>query len=103
TLLSPLRGVVQSVPVEQGKSLKVGDMLVEFAHLSVVWGWAEFYENELTMLKVDQKIDITAKSYPGEKFEGTISLINPFLDEAKRTAKISIDIPNPNFKLRPGM
>ena len=103
TFLSPFRGIVQSVPAEQGKSVKVGDMLVEVADLSVVWVWAEFYENELPMLKVDQKIDITAKSYPGEKFEGTISLINPFLEEAKRTAKVRIDIPNPDFKLRPGM
>src|SRR5712692_8507789 len=103
TLLSPFRGVVQSVPVEQGKSVKMGDMLVEVADLSVVWVWAEFYENELSMLKVGQKIDVTAKSYPGEKFEGTISLINPFLEEAKRTAKVRIDIPNPDFKLRPAM
>src|SRR6266446_1849005 len=103
TLLSPFRGVVQSVPVEQGKSVKVGDILVEVADLSLVWMWAEFYENELSMLQVGQKIDITTKSYPGEKFEGTISLINPFLDEAKRTAKVRIDIPNPDFKLRPAM
>ena len=103
TLLSPFRGVVQSVPVEQGKGVGIGNMLVEVADLSVVWVWAEFYENELAMLKVGQKIDITAKSYPGEKFEGTISLINPFLDEAKRTAKVRIDIPNPDFKLRPAM
>jgi len=103
TLLSPFRGVVQSVPVDQGKSVKIGDMLVEVADLSVVWVWLEFYENELPMLKVGQQIHITAKSYPAEKFEGTISLINPFLDEAKRTAKVRIDIPNPDFKLRPAM
>src|SRR5437899_7957991 len=103
TLLSPFRGVVQSVPVEQGKGVGIGDMLVEVADLSVVWVWADFYEDELPMLKVGQKIDITAKSYPGEKFEGTISLINPFLEEAKRTAKVRIDIPNPDFKLRPAM
>src|SRR5215813_10396858 len=103
TLLSPFRGVVQSVPVEQGKSLKVGDMLVEVADLSVVWVWAELYENELPMLQVGQKIGVTTKSYPGEKFEDTISLINPFLEEAKRTAKVRIDIANPDFKLRPGM
>src|SRR6266498_4075777 len=103
TLLSPFRGIVQSVPAEQGKSVKVGDLLVEVADLSVVWVWAEFYENELSMLQVGQKIDIRAKSYPGEKFDGTIALINPFLDEAKRTAKVRIDIPNPDFKLRPGM
>src|SRR5207244_8441844 len=81
TLLSPFRGVVQSVPLEQGKSVKTGDMLVEVADLSVVWVWAEFYENELSMLQAGQKIAVTAKSYPGEKFAGTISVINPFLDE----------------------
>src|SRR5207253_4270026 len=103
TLLSPFRGVVQSVPVEQGKSVITGDLLVEVADLSVVWLWAEFYENELSMLQVAQKLTITAKSYPGQNFDGTISLIDPFLDATKRTAKVRIDIPNPDFKLRPGM
>jgi Cu(I)/Ag(I) efflux system membrane fusion protein len=103
TLLSPFRGVVQSVPVEQGKSVKMGDMLVEVADLSLVWMWAEFYENELSMLQAGQKIAVTAKSYPGHNFDGTIRLINPFLDETKRTAKVRIDIPNPDFELRPGM
>jgi len=103
TLLSPFRGVVQSVPVEQGKNVKVGDMLVEVADLSVVWVWAEFYENELSMLQAGQEFAITTASYPGEIFQGTISVINPFLDPAKRTARVRIDIPNPDFKLRPAM
>jgi membrane fusion protein, copper/silver efflux system len=103
TLLSPFRGVVQSVPVEQGKNVKVGDLLVEVADLSLVWMWAEFYENELSMLQVGQKLAITAKSYPGENFDGTIALIDPFINETKRTAKVRIDIPNTDFKLRPGM
>lgn len=103
TLLSPFRGVVQSVPVEQGKSVKAGDLLVEVADLSVVWVWAEFYENELPMLKVGQKIEVTTDSYPAAQFNGTIALIDPFLDQTKRTAKARIDIPNPDFKLRPGM
>jgi Cu(I)/Ag(I) efflux system membrane fusion protein len=103
TLLSPFRGVVQSVPVEQGKSVKPGDLLVEVADLSVVWLWAEFYENELSMLQLGQKLTVTAKSYPGQNFDGTLSLIDPFLDATKRTAKVRIDIPNPDFKLRPGM
>jgi RND family efflux transporter MFP subunit len=103
TLLSPFRGVVQSVPIEQGKSVKTGDMLVEVADLSDVWVWAEFYEDELSMLSVGQKFAISAKTYLGEKFEGTISVINPFLDETKRTAKVRIEIANPDFKLRPGM
>ena len=60
--------------------------------------WAEFYENELSMLQVGQKLAVTAKSYPGQNFDGTISLIDPFINETKRTAKVRIDIPNRGFQ-----
>ena len=84
--------------------MKIGDHLVDVADLCVVWVWADFYENELSMLKLGQKVPVTTKSYPGEKFEGTISADQSCSSiEAKRTAKVRIDIPNPDFKLRPGM
>lgn len=102
-LLSPFRGVVEKVATEQGKKVAVGEPLVAVADLSLVWLWAEFYENELSMLRQGQTLDITAKPYANEKFQGTISLIDPFIDPAKRTAKVRVDIPNPDFKLRPGM
>jgi membrane fusion protein, copper/silver efflux system len=103
TLNSPFDGVVQDVPVEQGRRVMIGDPLVTVADLSVVWVWAEFYEDELAMLAKGLKLGLTAKSYPGQTFEGEIGLINPFLDETKRTAKVRIDIPNSDRKLRPGM
>ncbi len=103
TLRSPFRGVVQEVPAHQGVNVKVGDHLIDIADLSVVWVSAEFYEGELSMLKTGQAVTVTTSSYPNERFEGQIAVINPFLDQAKRTAKVRIDIPNPDFKLRPGM
>lgn len=102
-LNSPFRGVIQDVPVDQGRKVSVGDHLVEVADLSLVWVWAEFYEDELPMLEKGQKVRLTTKSYPGEAFQGELSLINPFLTEMKRTVKVRVDIPNPDFKLRPGM
>jgi Cu(I)/Ag(I) efflux system membrane fusion protein len=103
TLRSPFRGVVQEVPAHQGINVKVGDHLIDIADLSVVWVSAEFYESELSMLKTGQSVTVTTSSYPNEHFEGEIAVINPFLEQAKRTAKVRIDIPNPDFKLRPGM
>src|SRR5438477_8211646 len=103
TLRSPFRGVVQEVPAHQGVNVKVGDHLIDIADLSVVWVLAEFYESELSMLKTGQAVTVTSSSYPNEKFEGQVSVINPFLDQTKRTAKVRIDIPNPDFKLQPGM
>jgi len=103
TLHSPFRGVVQEVPAHQGVNVKVGDHLIDIADLSVVWVSAEFYESELSMLKTGQSVTVTTSSYPNERFEGQVAVINPFLEQVKRTAKVRIDIPNPDFKLRPGM
>ena len=103
TLLSPFRGIVEAVPVGQGRNVRMGDHLVDVADLSNVWVWADVYENELSSFRVGQKVKLTTAAYPSQEFEGTISLINPFLNEAQRTAKVRIDIPNPDFRLRPAM
>ena len=103
TLLSPFRGIVEAVPVDQGRNVRMGDHLVDVADLSSVWVWADVYENELSSFRLGQKVKLTTAAYPGQEFEGTISLINPFLDAAQRTGKVRIDIPNPDFRLRPAM
>jgi len=103
TLYSPFKGVVQDLPVEQGRSVAVGDRLVDIADLSVVWVWAQFYEDEVSMLQNGLPVTITASSYPGEKFRGKISVIDPFIDETLRTTRVRIDVENPDFKLRPDM
>jgi len=103
TLRSPFRGVVQEVPARQGVNVKVGDRLIDIADLSVVWVWAEFYESELSMLQTGQAVTVMTNAYPNHRFEGKVAIINPFLDQVKRTAKVRIDVPNSDFELRPGM
>jgi len=55
------------------------------------------------MLKKDLPITITSSSYPGEKFPGKISVVDPFISDATRTGRVRIDVENPDFKLRPDM
>ena len=47
----------------------------------------------------------TSKStpIPGEKFNGRIARVAPVLDPATRTAQMEIEIPNADFRLKPGM
>ncbi len=103
TLRSPFRGIVQDVPIQQGVNVKVGDRLIAIADLSLVWIWAEFYESELSMLQTGQEVTVTTNAFPNDRFQGRVAVINPFLEQAKRTARIRIDIPNSDFKLQPGM
>ncbi|HEY5753220.1 MAG TPA: efflux RND transporter periplasmic adaptor subunit [Chthoniobacterales bacterium] len=103
TLYSPFKGVVEDVPVDQGRKVMTGERLVNVADLTVVWVWAEFYENELPILKGGLPVTVTSASYPGRTFEGKIGLVNPFVNEMTRTGKVRIDIPNTDLALRPGM
>ena len=103
TLKSPFKGIVQTLGVDQGRRVMVGDRLVEVADLSVVWVWAQFYENELGTLKKGLPVAITTSSYPGETFHGEISVVDPFLSDASRTGRVRIDVDNPGLKLRPEM
>jgi len=103
TLRSPFKGVVQDLGVDQGRRVMTGDHLVDIADLSVVWVWAQFYQDELPMLKKGLPITITTSSYPGEKFGGKISVVDPFINDALRTGRVRIDVENSDFKLRPDM
>jgi membrane fusion protein, copper/silver efflux system len=103
TLYSPVRGVVQDIAVAQGRKVMAGDRLVDVADLSAVWVWAEFYQDEMPMMKKGLPVAISSSAYPGEKFDGEISVIDPFMNETMRTGRVRIDVKNSDFKLRPGM
>ncbi|HSY53002.1 MAG TPA: efflux RND transporter periplasmic adaptor subunit [Opitutaceae bacterium] len=103
TLTSPFRGVVEAVPVDQGRRITIGDHLVDVADLSHVWVWAEFYQDELPLLHAGMTVSISTTSLPGEVFTGQIAVIDPFIDEMKRTGRVRIDLENSDFKLRPEM
>jgi membrane fusion protein, copper/silver efflux system len=103
TLSSPFRGVVQDIGVDQGRKVMNGDHLVDIADLSMIWVWAEFYQDELPLLKMGLAITISTSSYPGDKFNGKISVVDPFMSGTLRTGRVRIDVDNPEFKLRPDM
>src|SRR5258708_2427856 len=102
-LRSPFDGVVNEVMSRPGMNVKMGDKLVSVLDLSNLWVWAEFYENEVGLLKQGQRIDVSLPAFPNQTFQGQIAVINPVIDAAKRTARVRIDIPNPRGQLRPGM
>ncbi len=102
-LFSPFKGVVQEVGVDQGRRVAVGDHLADVVDLSVVWVWAQFYQDEFPMLKKGLPVIITMSSHPGEQFHGKIALVDPFINDATRTGRVRIDVENTDFKLRPDM
>jgi membrane fusion protein, copper/silver efflux system len=103
TLYSPFQGVVQNLQTAQGRHVMAGDPLVEVVDLSAVWVWVDFYQDDLLLLTNGLPVAITSGSDPGWRAQGTIAVIDPFLDAAKRTCRARVDLTNPDLRLRPEM
>ncbi len=73
------------------------------ADLSHVWIICDVYENDLAGIHLGQHADIQLNAFPGKVFSGTISDIGAQLDPNLRTAKVRIQVANPDHLLRIGM
>ncbi len=102
-ITSPLSGVVTEKHVQEGQYVNVGDPLFNVADLSVIWVELELFENDLPFVKVGQEVTIIPSTQPGEPRSGRVKLIYPFLDPKTRTAKLRVELPNPDLKLKPDM
>jgi Cu(I)/Ag(I) efflux system membrane fusion protein len=103
TIFAPIGGTVIHKNALEGNYIEQGENLYQIADLSTVWVLADIYEHEMSLIKKGQPVEITAVAYPGEKFIGKIAFIDPFLDPQTRSIKVRIDVPNSQFKLKPGM
>lgn len=73
------------------------------ADLSHVWVVCDVYENDLSKVHLGEEAEIRLNAYPGTVRKGTISDIGAILDPSIRTAKVRIQVPNPDNLMRIGM
>ncbi len=73
------------------------------ADLSHVWIICDVYENDLPLVHLGQKADIRLTAYPDRVLTGVISDIGAVLDPQIRTAKVRIQVQNPDMLMRVGM
>ena len=96
-------GTVSEIMVKAGDYVKQGSPLFKIANLNTVWAVFDAYENQVSLLKEGQKIDIVTKAYPDTKFDAKISFIDPVLNSATRTIEVRAVLQNPKGQLKPGM
>ncbi len=102
-IVSQATGYVTKLNVTRQEHVKRGTVLFEVADLSSVWVMFDAYESDLSLIEEGQTINFTTATYPGEKFEGTVSFVNPSVNNMSRTADVRVKANNPNQKLKPNM
>jgi Cu(I)/Ag(I) efflux system membrane fusion protein len=103
TFFSPASGVLTKKDVVPGMRVSAGEMPFEIVDLSRVWVLADAYETDLRHVKLGMPASLTLKAFPDRAFTGRVAFVDPLLDPRTRTAKIRIEVPNPNGELRPEM
>jgi Cu(I)/Ag(I) efflux system membrane fusion protein/cobalt-zinc-cadmium efflux system membrane fusion protein len=100
---SPASGFITERNALPNMYVQPGTKLYSVADLSTVWVYAQIFQNDLGRIKLGDSAEVTVDSYPGRTFRGRVSFIWPQLDQATRTAKVRLEIPNPELKLSLGM
>ena len=103
TLYAPTGGVVSHLQVREGMEVGPKDNLYTIGDLSRVWIYADIYEYELPWVAEDQKAVVTLSYLPDVRLEGRVSYVYPYLDPKTRTARVRLELPNPQGVLKPDM
>ncbi len=103
TIYAPISGTVIHKKALEGMYVKTGDQIYTIADLSHLWLYLDIYEYDLAWIKFGQPVEVSTEAYPGETSRGTVTFIDPFLNEKTRTVKVRVNVPNPEGRLRPGM
>ena len=100
---APRDGVVIERSAIEGMRAQPGDVLFRVADTSVVWALIDIAERDLGAVFVGQPVTVRARSYPGREFAGKVGVIYPQVNKDTRTARIRIELSNPEFALLPDM
>jgi membrane fusion protein, copper/silver efflux system len=80
-----------------------GTVLFRIADHQVVWAIADIAERDLGLISIGQKVSVRPRAYPNRTFSGEVALIYPHMNAQTRTARIRVELPNPDELLRPDM
>jgi Cu(I)/Ag(I) efflux system membrane fusion protein/cobalt-zinc-cadmium efflux system membrane fusion protein len=100
---SPASGFIVERNALPNMYVQPGTKLYSIADLSTLWVYAQLFQNDIGQVKVGDTAVVTVDSYPGRTFPGRVSFISPQLDQTTRTAKVRLEIPNPEMRLSLGM
>jgi RND family efflux transporter MFP subunit len=102
-IVSPVNGFVARREVDPGAFASQNAPVADVVDITSVRLVANVVERDLKQLTSGNAARVQVDAFPGESFTGRIARVSPVLDPSTRTAPIEIEIPNPTFRLKPGM
>jgi RND family efflux transporter MFP subunit len=102
-VVPPFAGRVASLQVVPGQWVRTGDQLMTIVDLDKIKVEVQVLEGEVGYLTAGRSARVSFSALPDEVFTGRIETINPIIDQATRTAKVTVMVDNPGGRILPGM
>jgi Cu(I)/Ag(I) efflux system membrane fusion protein len=103
SVLSPVAGTVVEKMAVEGMRYQPGETLFRIVDTSTMWVLAEVYEQDLAFVTVGDMAKVTVNTWPDRSFPGRVTFIYPSVGKESRTAKLRIEVVNPDGLLRADM
>jgi membrane fusion protein, multidrug efflux system len=103
TIRAPFAGRLGISLVNLGQYLDTGKPIVSLQSLKPVYADFSLPQQELARLQTGMSVRLTTDAYPGRQFEGTLTAMNPDLDQQTRSVWLQATFENAEQLLRPGM
>src|SRR6266849_5191284 len=100
---APASGTVLEKKVISGQRIMPGDELYRIADLSTFWVIAEVPERDIGSIAIGDRATVTFRAFSSQPMEGRVALVYPELKPETRTARVRIELPNPDGRLKPDM
>ena len=102
-VLSPISGIVGRVHPDKGETVSPTVPIAEVVNMDKVRVRINVVERDLPKFKENQICNLKVDAYPEEIFEGKVVIVSPLVDLSSRTALVELEIPNQDYRLKPGM
>jgi RND family efflux transporter MFP subunit len=103
TVPAPMAGVITGRAANLGQVVSMGQELFVITDLSQVWVIGDLYEQDFQTVRVGSEAALTTPAYPALTLRGRVTYIDPRVDSQTRTAKVRVEVPNAEGRLRLGM
>ncbi|MSS71491.1 MAG: efflux RND transporter periplasmic adaptor subunit [Candidatus Latescibacteria bacterium] len=102
-ITSPIAGVVTARTVEMGNMITANQSLFSVADFDPLLAKIRVPEKEIRNIRLGQGARIAAEAVPDRSFRGTVKMISPVVDPESGTVKVTVDVPEGQDVLSPGM
>lgn len=100
---APFEGRIADLEVVVGQYVGAGNELMTIVDLDPIKVEVQVLEAQLGLLSEGRRAEVSFAAFPGETFVGSIETMNPVVDPDSRTGRVTVLIPNPRNRIRPGM